>query len=77
MIYDEPMEVLGVRVPTSDRERLVELARRKGVKHPELIREIIQHALAKAKAEEERERARPPSQRHKPAQLTMKIRTGA
>ena len=59
-IYDEPMEVLGVRVPVSDRERLVELARQKGVKRPELIREIIEHALTKAKAEEERKRAGPP-----------------
>ena len=55
---DGPMDVLGVRVPVSDSDALVELARKRGVKRPELIREILRHALAKAEEErEERERS--------------------
>jgi hypothetical protein len=54
--------VLGVRLHNDDRDALVELARARGMKHPEMIRQILRHAIAKwaeADAELERERSAP------------------
>ena len=52
-------------MPDADHDRLVELARRKGLKRPEMIRELMRWALDRAEAgeREERERAEPLSQR--------------
>jgi hypothetical protein len=47
--------IVAARVPDSDADALVELARRRGVKRPELIREILHHALAKTAAEADAE----------------------
>jgi hypothetical protein len=55
--------IVAARMPDSDADALVDLARRRGVKRPELIREILRHALARAAAETELEqqaRAGPP-----------------
>jgi hypothetical protein len=49
------MTVLGVRIPDADRDALVELARKKDVKRPELIREMMRWAIARWTAELEAE----------------------
>ena len=43
---------IEARMPDADHDRLVELARRKGLKRPVLIRELIRQALDQAEAEE-------------------------
>jgi hypothetical protein len=52
---------IEARMTHGDHDRLVELARKKGLKRPEMIRELMRWALDKAEAEEreERERAQP------------------
>ena len=52
---------IETRMPDCDHDRLVELARRKGLKRPEMIRELMRWALDRAEAQEreERERAEP------------------
>lgn len=54
---------IETRIEDGDHDRLVELARKKGLKHPEMIRELMKWALDRAEAEEraERERAMPGS----------------
>jgi hypothetical protein len=59
---DGPMVLLGVRVPASDADALVELARRKHMKRPELVREMMRWALDRWAAEAELADTGPPSQ---------------
>jgi hypothetical protein len=49
---------IEARMPDADHDRLVALARKKGLKRPELIRELMKWALDRAEALE-RERAEP------------------
>jgi hypothetical protein len=45
--------LVQARVSDADHDALVELARRKGLKQPEMIREIMRWAIAKYVAEED------------------------
>jgi hypothetical protein len=60
--------IAAARVSDADNDRLVELARRKGMKRPELIRELMKWALDRAETLErqaqERARAGPRGDRH-------------
>lgn len=55
--------IVAARVPDEDNARLIELARRKGMKHPEMVRQVIMWGLERAaqleREELERERAEP------------------
>jgi hypothetical protein len=48
---------VSARVVDEDADELVALTRSRGIKRPEMIREILRYGLAKARAEEEREAA--------------------
>jgi hypothetical protein len=47
--------IVAARVPDADADALVALARARGLRRPELIREILRHAIAKWAAEAELE----------------------
>jgi hypothetical protein len=51
--------IAAARLPDADNDRLVELARRKGLRRPEMIRELMHWALDKW-AEAELEDTEPP-----------------
>jgi hypothetical protein len=52
---------IEARLPDEDHDALTEQARRRGVRQPQLLREIIRHAVQKWMAEAELERAGPPA----------------
>jgi predicted DNA-binding protein len=50
--------IVAARVPDEDHDRLIELARRKGMKHPEMVRQVIMWGLERAAQIEREEQAR-------------------